>query len=104
MNMMPVGRDVRVAKAEADESPSAASESGTGDSEKPNLSELVTVMGFDRKDVLFSSNQATVIQVRDSAGEIVTLFVRMRKDVFGYSRKGDRDWEENLKIYGNPDC
>ena len=73
-------------------------------SEPSNLSNLVTVMGFDRKDILFSSKQATVIQVRDSAGEIVALFVRLRNDVFGYSRKGDRDWEENLKIYGNPDC
>lgn len=103
MNMMPVGRDVRVAKAEADESPSAASESGAGDSEKPNLSELVTVMGFDRKDVLFRSNNVGVVQWRDRSGEIVALLIRMKPDIWGFSRRGDEDWLQNLEMFGNQD-
>ena len=103
MNLMPVGRDVRVAKAEADESPSAASEPGTGDSEKPNFSELVTVMGFDSKDVLFKSNKVGVVQWRDRNGEIVALLIRMKPDMWGFSRRGEKDWLPNLEMYGNQD-
>lgn len=63
----------------------------------------VTVMGFDRKDVLFRSDKANVIQVRNGAGEISALLVRLKGEIWGFSRRGDEDWNEVLAIYGNKD-
>lgn len=65
---------------------------------------LVTVMGFSKDDVLFRSNKVGTVQWRDSDGLIVALLVRLKPDVWGFSRRGDDDWEEVLAIYGNPDC
>ena len=64
---------------------------------------LVTVMGFDKSDVMFASDKVGTVQWRDSAGEIVALLVRMKPDIWGFSKRGDDDWSEVLKIYGNPD-
>lgn len=92
---MNMDRDMRVKKAEG-ETVSAPSE------EKPeNASGLVTVMGFDKDDVLFSSDQVGTVQWRDSSGEIVALLIRLKRDVWGFSRRGDDDWAEILKIHGN---
>lgn len=63
----------------------------------------VTVMGFDKNDVLFRSSDVGTVQWRGKTGEIVALLVRLRPDVWGFSRKGDEDWEEVLRIHGNPD-
>ena len=63
----------------------------------------VTVLGFDQNDILFRSDKANVIQVRNRAGEIAILLVRMHGEVWGYSRRGDEDWNEVLAIYGNKD-
>ena len=65
---------------------------------------LVTVMGFDKSDVLFRSNQVGTVQWRDSSGKIVALLVRLKPDIWGFSRAGDDDWDEVLKIYGTPDA
>lgn len=65
---------------------------------------LVTVMGFDKSDVLFRSSQVGTVQWRDSSGKIVALLVRLKPDIWGFSRAGDDDWDEVLKIYGNPDA
>ena len=68
---------------------------------KPNM---VTIMGFDRSDVLFRSDKVGTIQWRDGNGQIVALLVRMKPDIWGFSKRGDDDWSETLKIYGNPDA
>lgn len=65
---------------------------------------LVTVMGFDKSDVLFRSDSVGTVQWRDSSGEIVALLVRLRPDVWGFCKRGDEDWEANVAIYGNPDA
>ena len=62
---------------------------------------MVTVTGFDRNDVLFSSADVGTVQWCDSNGRLVALLVRMRPDVWGFSCKGDDDWEEVLGIYGS---
>lgn len=63
----------------------------------------VTIMGFDNKDILFRSDKANVIQVRNSAGEISMLLIRLKGDIWGFSRRGDDDWNEVLALYGNKD-
>lgn len=64
---------------------------------------LVTVMGFDKDDVLFRSDQARTVQWRDAEGKIAALLVKLRPEVWGFSRVGDDDWKEVVEIYGNPD-
>ena len=67
------------------------------------LPNLVTVMGFGKNDVLFKSDEVGTVQWRDSSGEIVALLVRLKPDIWGFSKRGDDDWQETLEIYGNPD-
>ena len=94
---MPVSRDVEVKRNKSSEHvPDVVSSKST-----PSL---VTVMGFNKDDVLFRSDKVGTVQWRDSDGAIVALLVRMKPDVWGFSRRGDYDWEEVLAIYGNPDC
>lgn len=93
---MPAQRDVRVQPKSNTDDHSQVSESVA----KPCL---VTVLGFDRNDVLFKSDKVGAVQWRDSDGLIVAMLVKMKPDVWGFSRRGDYDWEENLKIYGNSD-
>ena len=64
---------------------------------------LVTVFGTDRDDVLFSSDQAGTVQWRGPDGRIAALLVRLRPGVWGFSKAGDDDWDEVLKLHGNPD-
>ena len=63
----------------------------------------VTVMGFDRNDVMFRSSDANVVQVRGSNGEISAMLIRIKGDIWGFSRRGDDDWNEMLAIYGSSD-
>lgn len=107
MNGMPIGRDVRVRK------------DGTGVSASvPNAmpdkvadvheaaqgpSNLVTVMGFDRKDVLFKSDSVGAVQWRDSNGDIVAILIRLKPDIWGFSMRGDDDFEQILEKYGSED-
>jgi len=63
----------------------------------------VTVMGFDKGDVLFRSENANVIQVRNRDGIISAMLIRLKGDIWGFSKKGDDDWNEVLSIYGNED-
>jgi hypothetical protein len=97
---LPIGRDVRVGSPKADESPSSDT---FPEEEKPNLSGLVTVTGFDSHDVLFRSNDVGTVQWRDSNGEVVALLVRLKPDIWGFSRRGDEDWEQVLERYGSQD-
>lgn len=76
----------------------------TADNSGPSrLSNLVTVMGFDKKDILFASDQVGTVQWRNPKGEIVALLIRLRPDVWGFSKKDDEDWDEVLRLHGNPD-
>lgn len=75
---------------------------GKDNSDKPSNANEVTVSGFDSKDVLFSSSRVGSVQWRDSKGDIVAMLVRLKPDVWGFSKRGDDDWAEVLKLYGNP--
>lgn len=98
MKNMPISRDVSVRR----DIPSPSE--GIAVSQSRSKPSLVTVMGFDKSDVLFRSDSVGTVQWRDSRGEIVAILVRMRPDVWGFSRRGDDDWEDNLAIYGNQDA
>lgn len=95
---MPISRDISV-KGPADKT-----------EEKPSIIDskaapsLVTVMGFDKKDVLFRSDEVGTVQWRDSKGEIVAMLIRLRPDIWGFSRRGDEDWPQVLEMYGNLDA
>lgn len=103
MNGMPVSRDVRVKKADGNASSTSVPGAKANGSDPSGLSGLVTVMGFDSKDVLFSSDQVGTVQWRGSNGEIVALLVRLKPDIWGFSRRGEDDWEQVLERYGHPD-
>lgn len=107
MSLMPVERDVRVRKdgtGMSESVPNAAPDKGADIHEAtPDPSNLVTVMGFDRKDVLFRSNGVGSIQWRDSNGEVVAMLIRIRPDVWGFSCRGDDDWPQMFEKYGSPE-
>lgn len=95
---MPVARDVSVHA-------SAGDPGQVPDETAHELkSGLVTVMGFDKNDVLFRSSKVGTVQWRDSSGKIIALLVRLKPDIWGFSKNGDDDWNEVLNIHGNPDC
>ena len=100
MSLMPVERDVRVLKDGCGETKSHPPYSA---SMGKRLSGLVTVTGFDRKDVIFESDKVGTVQWRDSNGEPVAMLVRLKPDVWGFSMKGDEDWQQNLDMYGSLD-
>ena len=100
MSLMPVERDVRVGKDGRGETQSPPSSSA---SVGRSLSGLVTVTGFDRKDVIFESDKVGTVQWRDSKGEPVAMLVRLKPDVWGFSMKGDDDWQQILDMYGSRD-
>ena len=94
---MPVSRDVTVRRpAEEPVEPEIV--------ESKSSPCMVTVMGFDKNDVLFRSDKVGTVQWRDSSGEIVALLVRLRKDIWGFSKRFDDDWNDVLEMYGNPDA
>jgi hypothetical protein len=65
---------------------------------------MVTVLGFDNKDVLFRSDEVGAVQWRDSAGRLVAILARLKPDIWGFSMRGDDDWTEVSRIYGNADA
>lgn len=107
MNSMPVARDVRVCKdgkGVSSSIPNAVPDKVVDIHESaPDPSNLVTVMGFDRKDVLFRSNDVGAIQWRDSNGEVVAMLIRINTDVWGFSCRGDDDWPQMFEKYGSPE-
>ena len=104
---MPVGRDVRVRKDGTGVSapvPNSVPAKGAEIHESdPDPSNLVTVMGFDRKDVLFRSKCVGAVQWRNSNGEVVAILIRMKPDVWGFSCIGDDDWPLMFEKYGSPE-
>lgn len=105
---MPQARDIRVAGMGSLPSmpgvdPTKDAIAGAEISASRSSPELVTVMGFGKNDVLFRSDKANSIQVRDGAGAIVCMLIRIKPGIWGFSKRGDRDWTEVLGIYGNDD-
>lgn len=102
---MPQARDIRVSgsvsPAGIDSERNAAA--GAEVSSSVSSPELVTVMGFGRDDVLFRSDKVNSIQVRDGSGSIACMLVRVRPGIWGFSRRGDPDWNEVLGTYGSED-
>lgn len=107
MISMPIGRDVRVHKdgSIVSESVHNAVHNKVADvhEDAPDPSNLVTVMGFDREDVLFRSNDVGTIQWRDSKGVVVAMLIRIKPDVWGFSCRGDDDWDQMFEKYGSPE-
>lgn len=60
----------------------------------------VTVMGFDKNEVLLQSSKANVVQVRGSDGRISAMLVRLRPNIWGFCKSGDPDWNQMLALYG----
>jgi hypothetical protein len=100
MTRMPKGRDIRVLRPEPSHADAVA---GADVATSVATPELVTVMGFGKDDVLFRTYNANIIQVRDSNGVIAAMLVRLKPGIWGFSRRGDPDWEENLGLYGSED-
>lgn len=95
---MPVSRDVRVRRDEA----RTGEETSAKRPEERGMANVVTVTGFDRKDVLFQSDSVGTVQWRDQEGEVAAMLVSLRPGIWGFTRRGEEDWEENLRIYGSP--
>lgn len=105
---MPQARDIRVAGRGSMPSmpgvdPTKDAIDGADISASRSSPELVTIMGFGKNDVLFRSDKANTIQVRDGNGAIVCMLIRVKPGIWGFSKRGDPDWIENLGIYGNND-
>lgn len=99
---LPVARDVRVHKQEdPPRSDAEGSVSAVSSISSPNM---VTVLGFDRKDVLFRSQDVGSVQWRGPGGELAAMLVRLKPGVWGFAKSGDDDWDEVVGLYGNPDC
>lgn len=74
-------------------------------SNKPdgNASCTVTVVGFDRNDVLFTSDKANVVKIKNKNGDLSVIIAKINGEIWGYSRRGDPDWNEVVSIYGSDD-
>ena len=77
--------------------------SGVSPSESNAAPNLVTVLGFDQKDVLFRSDKVGCVQWRDADGKIVAMLISLKPNVWGFSQRGEEDWPQVLERYGNPD-
>lgn len=77
--------------------------SGVSPSESKAAPNLVTVLGFDKNDVLFRSDKVGCVQWRDAEGKIVAMLISLKPNVWGFSQRGEEDWPQVLERYGNPD-
>ena len=97
----PESRDIRVKRTDSAPPDEKAGINGlkTG-SGSPGL---VTVTGFGKDDVILRTNKANVIQVRGSDGNIAAMLIRIKPNIWGFSKAGDEDWGEILSLYGVSD-
>lgn len=58
-----------------------------------DMSNLVSVYGSGIGMPLLSTNDARVIQIHDSEGELAAMVVRITDGLWGFVAKGDPDWE-----------
>ena len=79
------------------------SHSGVSPSESKAAPNLVTVLGFDQKDVLFRSDKVGCVQWRDADGKIVAMLISLKPNVWGFAQRGEEDWPQVLARYGNSD-
>lgn len=94
---MPISRDISV--PQRDEKPTEDSvrlAKGT-----PSDANVVKVMGFGKDDLLFRSDSVGTVEWHDSDGRPVALLVRIKPDMWGFSRRGEPDWLQVLGKYGN---
>ena len=97
---MPRLRDISVRKT----SPSPAEPAPSSAETSRSTPGMVTVMGFDRNEVLLRSDKVNVIQVRGPSGEITAMLIRLKPNIWGFSKSGDEDWSQVLALYGNEDA
>ena len=69
--------------------------------EDPGVKEVrqgqVSVYGEGVKGPLLKSTDARLIQIRNRSGELLSVFVRLTGDIWGFVTRGDPDWEETIK-------
>lgn len=64
---------------------------------KDGLQGQVSVYGEGVNGPLLKSTDARLIQIRNRRGELLSVFVRLTGDVWGFVTRGDPDWEETIK-------
>ena len=57
----------------------------------------VSVYGEGVNGPLLKSTDARLIQIRNRTGELLSVFVRLTGDIWGFVTRGDPDWEETIK-------
>ena len=57
----------------------------------------VSVYGEGVNGPLLKSTDARLIQIRNRKGELLSVFVRLTGDIWGFVTKGDPDWEETIQ-------
>jgi len=65
----------------------------------PSAEGGVMVLGLGPSDVLLDSPDASAVIVRGRDGEPSAILARLRKDIWGFSKRGDDDWDEVVSIY-----
>ena len=56
----------------------------------------VSVYGEGVNGPLLKSTDARLIQIRNRTGELLSVFVRLTGDIWGFVTRGDPDWEETI--------
>lgn len=64
---------------------------------KESVKGQVSVYGEGLKGPLLKSTEARLIQIRDRRGELISVFLRLTDDVWGFVTRGDPDWEETIR-------
>lgn len=66
-------------------------------SDTVDLKNLVSVYGEGLGAPQLMSNDVRLIQIRDGEGELVAMFFRLTDVLWGFSTKGEPDWEDHKK-------
>ena len=62
-----------------------------------DLKNMVSVYGSGVKGPLLQSNDVRLIQIRDGEGKVQAMFFRLTDMLWGFTSRGDEDFEEHLK-------
>lgn len=62
-----------------------------------DLKNLVSVYGSGISKPLLMSNDVKLIQIRDGNGELSAMFFRLSDALWGFTAKGEPDWEEHKR-------
>ena len=65
----------------------------------PSAEGGVMVLGLGPYDVLLDSPDASAVIVRGRDGEPSAILARLSRDIWGFSKRGDDDWDEVVSIY-----